>query len=191
MIKQTLAEKLTALSSSTPENTLLLSNLFVRVFFKKGMILSINDYAFPILYFIETGLARGYFYHQQKEYTYRAMENGFLMAMASLQHKKQVVEYITFMTDTHGWSLNLAKAQLLARKEPSLYHILLEIQQESIMDGKARELMLRLKTAEDMYVYLQESSPSLVHKLSNQILASLLNIKLKYLYQVKKRQRNK
>lgn len=191
MIKQTLMEKLKALGTSTPETILLLRSLFTPVFFKKGMVLSINEYAFPVLYFIEEGLVRGYFYHQQNEYTYRVLENGFLMAMAGPENKKQVAEYVMFITDTHGWSLNLAKAELLARKEPILYHILLEIQQESIMDGKARELMLRLGTADDMYTYMNENNSSLLYKLNNQFLASLLNIKLKYLYKVKKKQRDK
>lgn len=186
-----LTQILSRLDTATPDALELLTSLFVAVTFKKGMILASNDQPCFKLYYIASGLVRGYFFYNNEEHTCWILEQGFLAPIAHPEGSGQAIEYIDFLAETQGWSLNLHKAEVLAQKDPSMYRMLLEIYQGIILEGKARELMLRIQTADEKYQYMKQKNEPLLFKLNNQILASLLNIKLKYLYKVKKRQRER
>jgi CRP-like cAMP-binding protein len=189
MPQSTLYEKLNELLTADAGSIDLLTGLFVPVTFRKGMSLPVHDYAFPILYFIEAGLVRGYFFYRQEEYTCWILEQGFLIRMARIADDKAAPEYIEFLTDTSGWSLNLGKAELLAQKDPLMYRILLEIFQENIREGKIRELMLRIPNAQDRYLFAKAENPHLGYKVIHAIYASFLNIESKYLFKIKKKLR--
>lgn len=186
-----LTQILSRLDTATPDALQVLTNIFVPVTFKKGMVLTSSDQPCSKLYYIASGLVRGYFFYNNEEHTCWILEQGFLAPVAHPDGSGQAVEYIGFLTETHGWALNLNKAEVLAQKDPSMYRMLLEIYQDIILEGKARELMLRIQTADEKYQYIEQKNEPLLFKLNNQILASLLNIKLKYLYKVKKRQRER
>ncbi|MBB5436944.1 CRP-like cAMP-binding protein [Pedobacter sp. AK017] len=186
MIKQTLMETLTMLATSTPETALLLKKLFVPVFFRKGTLFHIHERASPMLYFIETGLVRGYFYYKQEEYTAWLMESGFLLPAAGFFTKVPAIEYVHFLTDTNGSSLNLEIAVALAQEHPLLYRMLLEIYERDLQAGKHRELMLRLKLAENRFLYAREICGKLFFKVVNPVMASFMNIEKKYIFKFKK-----
>nr|WP_315419979.1 hypothetical protein [uncultured Pedobacter sp.] len=166
-----------------------LQEIFVPKIFNKGLLLSMPEYSHPVIYFIEYGLVRGYFVSHEEEHTAWIMENGFLLPSAGFFTATPSVEYVSFLKKSSGFALNLTKAEELARNEPGLYRMLLEIYEESLHAGKERELMLRIRHAEDRYLYFRECHPKLIHLPIHDILASILNIEPKYLYRIKCRYR--
>jgi hypothetical protein len=184
--KQTLMEKLMALRSSTPEAAQALHDLFMPISFRAGMALNLGEYTFPVLYFIENGLVRGYIYYKKEEYTCWALAHGFLMAMTSLADPDQGIEYVEFVNDTQVRSLNLGRMELLAQKEPALYRMLFEILQECMQGGRIRELVLKLKFGKERFSFMAKYHKDLLYKIPHKILASLLDVTIKYLYQLKK-----
>lgn len=166
-----------------------LQEIFVPKIFNKGLLLSMPDYSYPLIYFIEHGLVRGYFVSDEEEHTAWIMESGFLLPSAGFFSADPSIEYVGFLKESRGFALNLAKAEELARNEPRLYRMLLEIYEESLHAAKERELMLRIRYAEDRYLYFKEYHPRLIHLPIHDILASLLNIEPKYLFRIKRRYR--
>lgn len=185
MNKEFLTKGLEGLSAATPKATALLKELFVRMVFKKGMLLSVSDQAFPTLYFMEPGLVRSYFYYHQEEYTCCLAEEGFLLPSRSFYRGEPVVEYIHFGQDAVGWLLNLTQAEALAHREPVVYRMLLEIYDRDRQEGKHREMMLRLKHAEDRFLYDQRFGRGLARKFINRVSGSFLNMKERYFSSIK------
>lgn len=164
----------------------LLRDSFVPVFFYKGSILVSQIYAPPVLYFIEDGLVRGYFISDGEQQTSWIMENGFLLPPSGIFSSHSPLEYISFLKESHCYALNLARAEKLGLKEPTFYRMLLEIYEESLLDAKERELMLRIKDAGERFLYFKRQHPKLIYLPIHDILASILNIESKYLYRIKK-----
>lgn len=189
MNPEKLLRRLAALNAATPQSLQLIAGLFVPVFFRKGMILYLPDHSFPILYYIERGLLRAYFFYQQEEYTAWLMDEGFLIPFDSFFSPAPALEYIQFLSDSEGWSLNLSKAEALAQQEPQLYRMILEIYETELRQGKQRELMLRLGTAGQRIAFAEKSYGRVLDKVLHQVLASFLNIEDKYLYKVLKKRR--
>ncbi|KQM65203.1 hypothetical protein ASE74_10045 [Pedobacter sp. Leaf216] len=163
-----------------------LLDIFVPKVFEKGLLVSTPEYSFPVIYFIEHGLVRGYFVSGQEQHTAWIMESGFFLPSAGFFTGDLSIEYIGFLKESRGFALNLAKADELARKEPRLYRMLLEIYEESLHAGKERELMLRISNAADRYLYFKRHHPKLIYLPIHDILASILNIESKYLYRIKR-----
>lgn len=189
MIRQTLTERLMALNTSAPEPVLLLKNLFVPIIFRKGTLFHCDGYASPLLYFIETGQLRGYYFYNQKEYTAWLMETGFLLPAAGFFTKTPAMEHVQFLTDASGYSLNLEIAVALAQEKPLLYRMLLEIYETALHEGKHRELMLRLKTAGERLTFIKQAGNNLIYKVLNPIAASFLDVTEKYFSSVKRNNR--
>lgn len=186
-----LKEKLSSLNTATPQSVKLLTSLFVPVTFKKGMVLNIPDHSFPMLYFIEKGLLRGYFFHNNGEYTAWLMDNGFLLPSGGLFCKEPSIEYVQFLSDSEGWSLNLAKAETLAQHGPLMYRILLEIYEMQLHEGRRRELLIRLNTSNQRLEFAKKLFGNLLDKATHPVLASFLNIETKYLYKIMKQRGQK
>lgn len=183
-MKQTLMERLDALHAATPETAALMHGLFTQVFITKGSVLHWQEQSSPLLYFVERGCVRGYFYYEKEQYTSWAIEHGFLLPLNPVA-KTAEIEYAEFVTDATVWVLNIAKLELL--KQPDLHRMLLEIQQDCMLEGKRRELALRLQTADMQFLFMKRDQQELMDKLPHDILASLLNVKPKHLYKLKKK----
>lgn len=190
MDRQKLMHRLSSMRTASPLVVPLLSELFIPVSFKKGQLL-IAGHSFPLLYFIETGVVRGYFLHGQEEHTCWLQEEGFLLPFNGFFIEEPSIEQIEFLSDTTGWSLNLAKAESLAQKEPLMYRMLLEIYERKLVDAKYTDYMLRLDRAEDRVEFIQKIRENLIYRVINRYAASFLNIGDKYLFTIKKLYRDK
>jgi CRP-like cAMP-binding protein len=186
-----LKQILSNLHTATPSSVELLASLFVPVSFKKGMILHTPDHSFPILYLIGHGLLRGYFEHEAEEHTSWIMEEGFLLPLGGFFINQPGTEQVEFLADTKGWSLNLAKAEIMALKEPLMYRMIVEIYEKKLLEARTIEYMLRLKKAQDRIVFIQKLKENMIYRGLNRHVASFLNVGDKYLFSMKKTDRGK
>ncbi|TCD03493.1 DUF1963 domain-containing protein [Pedobacter psychroterrae] len=79
MENPSLYEQLSRLRTATPELVRKLTGLFVPVTFRRGTLLSVPDHTLPVLYFIEKGVVRGYYFYHQEEYPCWIRRGGFLL----------------------------------------------------------------------------------------------------------------
>lgn len=188
MNKLTLIEKLKALQHATPEAASLLKDLFAPVFFKEGTSFPWHEQAAHYLYFIEEGLVRGYLYCKDEEHTCWIMDYGFLLPV-NQSFTGAELEYTEFIRYSRGWVLNLEKALPLVQSQPVVCRMLFEIFQEHMQAGKIREMVLRLRSGDERFVFTQKQHRGLLDKIPHVVLASLLNVTPKYLYELKKKYR--
>ncbi|TCC99991.1 Crp/Fnr family transcriptional regulator [Pedobacter psychroterrae] len=187
MENPSLYEQLSRLRTATPELVRKLTGLFVPVTFRRGTLLSVPDHTLPVLYFIEKGVVRGYYFYHQEEYTCWIRRGGFLLPGIGYFSDSYSIEYIQFLSDTTVWSLSLPKVEVAMRSEPLFYRMLLEMYEIKVQEGKERELMLRLKFAEDRNLYARKNFADLFEHVAIYILASFIGIERKYIYKFKKK----
>lgn len=180
-----LKEKLTQLNSSTAEIIEQFIALGQEQYFKKGSIISSPQHSFPILYFIEEGLVRGFVEHQHREHTLWVMQQGFILPAKGYFTQRKFPEYVQFLSNTTAWSLNLGKAAILAQENHLVYQILLEILEEAFYQAREREYLLRIIDAKERYLWLKTHQPSIIHLLSIDMMASYLRMSAKHFSRIK------
>jgi len=181
---KTLNQKLMELKSSNPIAIQLFEDICQPVFFKKNEIINTLSYHINKLYYIETGVVQGIFIHDVEEMTAYLSTNGFIIPYFLFSRQSPPVEYIRFLEETKGWSINLVQHLDL---NSHLLLMLLEIYEESINAGYEREKIIRIKNADDRYISFLKNYKHLSNKVSIKILASFLNMHPKHLSVVRKR----
>jgi hypothetical protein len=72
-----------------------------------------------------------------------------------------------------------------AHQLPAIYHILLEIFEESIHQGRDREMLLRIADAKERYAWVKANQPGIIYLLSIDMMASYLRISSKHFSRIK------
>jgi hypothetical protein len=184
---ENLIKKLENLNSGSPENIELLIGLFEEVAFKKGWVLSNTLWQVsPTLYYISTGLLKCTVEDNGTVFTLWMLHNGFLVPGSGFLAVKTIDEIVECLKNTKAFTLNLRKANKLAKDNPKLYQILLEIFDESLMEGRKRELMLRIKNAKKRHQYFKDNYPELNEILTTDQVADCININRNYFYSILK-----
>ena len=181
-----LISRIAQFKSANSKNIKLLESLFMPITFRKGTLLSPPEHAYPILYYIQHGLVRGYYLIEDQEYSSWVIENGFLLPLNGTVNNQISQQYISFMEISSGWSLNLAKAELIAQNDTQLNRILIEIYDEKIKEAHQREIILRIPDAKKRMEIFMQHHPSIAAKINNKIFAAILHINLKYFSRIKK-----
>lgn len=114
------------------------------------------------------------------------LENGFLIPSNGFLSQKGTSETIEFLKPTQAYILNLMRAEKLAKEDLNLYKMLLEIYEGNLLDGRKRELMLRIPNAKNRLEYFKMNNPELEKVMTDEHLAQMLRIDKKYYYSVKK-----
>ncbi|MFC3560192.1 Crp/Fnr family transcriptional regulator [Pedobacter jamesrossensis] len=184
-----LIEKLRSLQNANAEIIDQIAESFIPKTFNKGLLLSTPEYSHPVLYYVENGLARGYFLHEGKENTSWIIESGFILPSTSFFAKTSSAEHISFISDSIGYSMNLSLIDDFAKVDPTFYRILLEIYEEDIHLRIQRERMLRIRHAETRFLHSQKEYPELIYLPIHNIIASFLNIESKYFFKIKRKYR--
>lgn len=184
---ENLIKKLESLNSVSFDNIELLRGMFVPVEFKKGWILSNTLWqVVPMLYYISNGLLKCTAEDKGEVFTLWTMHTGFLVPGSGFLAAKTIDETIECIKNTKAFALNLRSAAKLAKNNPKLYQVLLEIYDESIMEGRRRELMLRIKNSNRRHQYFKVNYPDLYKILTSHEISELVNISRKYFFSVKK-----
>jgi len=181
---KTLNQKLIGLKNSNPISVQLFEELCHPVSFKKNEIVNTLSYPFDKFYYIETGIVQGIFNNEFEEMTAYLATDGFIIPYLLFSRQSPPVEYIRFLEETKGWSINLAPHLDL---DPHLPLMLFEIYEEIITAGYEREKIIRIKNADDRYLSFLKDYKHLSNKVSNKIIASFLNIHPKHLSVIRKR----
>lgn len=184
-----LIEKLENLKNGNENLAKKIAEISVPKIFKKGLLLSTPDHSYPELYFIESGLARGYFSHEEQENTSWILDQGFILPTVSFFSSAVSNDYINFLKDSSGYSLSISQWIGLGESDPSIFLLLLEIYEENLQKAKQREQMLRIRHAETRYLNFKIVHPELIDLPIHNTLASLMAIESKYLFKIKRKYR--
>lgn len=182
-----LRSKLSSLKTANQKVIKLLENLFTPVTFKRNWVLShATGISAANLFYISDGLVKGTVSEGQKDYCLWIIDKGFIVPGNGFLTGTKTEEVIEILADTKGYSLNLLRADTIARNNINMYRMLLEIYEESVLEGRRREMMLRINKAGKRYEYFCENYPNICHKLTLEQQAEYLHIDRKYFYSIKK-----
>ncbi|SDF95186.1 hypothetical protein SAMN05421827_102229 [Pedobacter terrae] len=181
-----LVEKLKTLNTAKKDTIELLINLFVKTEFKKGWIFGGTIQSVPMLYFISIGLVRGSVEYKESTYTLWMLETGFLIPSHGFLATKGISEIIEILKPTTAYALNLLRAEKLAKEDVNLYKMLLEIYEENLLEGRKRELMLRIPNAVERRKYFNQMNPGMEKAITDEQISQILRIDKKYYYSIKR-----
>ncbi len=185
MFMKNIKQKLMEMNSSTPEAVQLLMDIGIEYEYKKGAVISNQQHSYPMLYFVEDGLVRGYLENEGNEHTLWLIQEGFILPSRGFITQISRKEHIEFLNYTRTWSVNLIKASVWASKMPVLDKMLMEIYETILMESFEREFFLRIPNASSRFEYLKQSCPATIYLVSKEIMASYLNISPKHYSRIK------
>lgn len=129
------------------------------------------------LYFVESGLVRGYYLHDGKDITTWVMaENDFVISILSFYTRKPSYEYVELLEDSHLWYLSYDKLQEAYRLFPEFNLIGRLLTERYYVMSEYRSYYLRMHSAEERLQLLLHDWPGILARVKHRHVASLLGI---------------
>jgi CRP-like cAMP-binding protein len=164
-------------STMTHEELDILEGILVPMKFAKGeRILNEGDTCEHI-YWIVKGLARQYYFKNDKELTeYMATENTIMMSIESLFKEKPSMQIIQALEPTIIYALPKKELEAVAMRSVNIQILYRKILEESLIISQQHADMLRFESAQDRYQKLVKNSPQLVLRAPLVYIASYLQM---------------
>ncbi len=129
------------------------------------------------MYFVETGLLRGYYLKDGKEVTTWMMpENEFVVSILSFFTRRPSYEYIEALEDVTLWELSYDRLQQAYVLFPEFNLIGRILTERYYVLSEYRSYYLRMHTAEERLQLLLRDFPTILARAKHKYVASLLGI---------------
>jgi CRP-like cAMP-binding protein len=129
------------------------------------------------IYFVESGLARGYYLHEGREAnTWFMREGDFLISIVSFLTRTPSQEFIELLEDSVLYSVSYAQLQQLYRDFSEFNFVGRVLTERYYVLSEQRTQQLRLLRAEQRYEQLVRSFPGVLQRVPLKHLASYLGV---------------
>jgi CRP-like cAMP-binding protein len=129
------------------------------------------------MYFIDSGLLRGYYLKDGKEVTTWFMaENEFVISILSFYTQQPGYEYIEVLEDSKLWYLSYEKVQQAYRLFLEFNIIGRVLTERYYVMSELRSYYLRMHTAEERLQLLLQDFPTILARVKHQQVASFIGI---------------
>ncbi|GAB3895012.1 Crp/Fnr family transcriptional regulator [Spirosoma agri] len=129
------------------------------------------------IYFIEKGLVRGFYIHNDKEVTVWFMkENDLIISIISFYTRQPSEEYIELLEDGVVWSITYEQLQLLFHNFIEFNFASRVLTERYYALSELRAQKLRLPSAQDRYLQLLEEIPDIFTRAPLKYIASSLGL---------------
>ena len=164
-------------STMTHEELDILEGILVPMKFAKGERLLNEGDTCEHIYWIVKGLARQYYFKNDKELTeYMATENTIMMSIESLFKEKPSMQIIQALEPTIIYALPKKELEAVAMRSVNIQILYRKILEESLIISQQHADMLRFESAQDRYQKLVKNSPQLVLRAPLVYIASYLQM---------------
>ncbi|WP_192822762.1 Crp/Fnr family transcriptional regulator [Rufibacter sp. LB8] len=153
---------------------------------RKGQLLLVPGHASQSIYFLESGLVRGYSSGDGFEYTRWFAHEGEFLLPDGCFHGAASTEYVEVLEETLAYALPLRQMESLLAEIPQVAHLFLKLLEEKALQGRRREEMLRIASAAERYRYLQSTRQEVVRRVNQEMMASYLNLSPKHLSRLRR-----
>lgn len=148
-----------------------------RVQYAKQEVLLPQGETCRYLYQIERGIARGFYYKDDKDITsWLAFENDIVTSMYSFIRQKPGFEGIELLEDTVLYAISYADLQGLYARFPALNTLGRLLTEQYYVELEERLASLQFQTAKERYEHLLRSQPQALQRVALGHLASYLGI---------------
>lgn len=145
--------------------------------YKKGATLLSPLDTCQNLYFVRTGLIRGYYYNNEKEITnWLAKENEFGTCFYAFLKSIKSTEYIKCIEDSVLEIISYSNLQKLYTNYPVTEKLGRIVLEDYYLKLEERLLSLQFKEAKERYIYFLDNKPDLLNRVPLGYIASYLGI---------------
>jgi CRP/FNR family transcriptional regulator, anaerobic regulatory protein len=160
--------------------------------FKRKDFLLSPDAVSNKIYFIESGLARGFYLKHipkdSKDITSWLMkENEFIISIVSFYSRQPSYEYIEALEDITAWSISHERIEQLYRSFPEFNAVGRVLTEKYYVQSERRAYYLRTQTAEERLRSLLADFPTIFSRVKHHHVASLLGIEAETLSRAMKK----
>ncbi|RAK70070.1 Crp/Fnr family transcriptional regulator [Hymenobacter edaphi] len=129
------------------------------------------------IYFVERGLARGYYLHEGREAnTWFMREGDFIISIVSFLTRTASQEFIELLEASVLYSISYEQLQQLYRDFPEFNYVGRVLTEHYYVLSEQRTQQLRLLRAEQRYAQLVQSFPEVLQRVPLKHLASYLGV---------------
>ncbi|MFC5407729.1 Crp/Fnr family transcriptional regulator [Larkinella bovis] len=129
------------------------------------------------IYFIEKGVARGYYLKEDREVTSWFMkETDFIISIVSFYSRKPAQEYIELLEDSVLWSITYDQLQRLYDAFPDFNKVGRLLTERYYMLSEQRTQNLRMQSARERYAQLLADFPDIFRRVPLKYIASHLGL---------------
>jgi hypothetical protein len=182
----TLINQLQSLDSANADATELLISQFIKIQFKKGMVLGAPERPSSFLYFVAYGLMKGVYVFKNTEYPSWVADHGFIPSIKAPAPQQSFQEFLHVLEDTCVWQLDLRMAEKAAKTNKGIRAMLDEISYNSQLLLKEGEILLRIPSAALRYRIYMQGHEQVAGKIHNDLIAALLRITIKHFSKIKR-----
>ncbi len=130
------------------------------------------------VYYIENGLARGFYLKNEEEITAWFMQEGdWMLAVSSFFGQKPSAEFIELLEETTLLSIHHQDLQKIYRQFPEFNYIGRALTEQYYVMSEERSWSLRRQTTLERYHQLLETNPELLYRAPLKYIASYLGMK--------------
>lgn len=129
------------------------------------------------IYFIEQGVARGYYLKEDREVTSWFMkESDFIISIVSFYTRQPAQEYIELLEDSVLWSITADQLQHLYDAFPEFNQTGRLLTERYYMLSELRAQNLRMQSARERYAHLLADFPAIFRRVPLKYIASHLGL---------------
>ena len=143
---------------------------------------SVSDY----IYFIEKGIARIYYYKNNKEITeWIAMDRQFFLSITSFFQRTPSHLIIQMLESSEVYGIHYADLMELADKHHDVERLLRKMMTGSLIMSQVRMESIQFETAQQRYDRLLKNSPHIIQRVPLSYIASFLGVTLETLSRIR------
>jgi len=145
--------------------------------FNKGTLLLKQGEICKYIYFLKEGFARGFYYHEGKEFTlWFGLENDIITSMYSFVSQKNSFESIEFLENSIVYCLEYEQLQRLYKQHIEINLIGRLFTEKYYIKLEERVMSLQFQSALERYNQIIKNKPNLLQRASLGHIASYLGI---------------
>ena len=154
---------------------------FIKCIFEKkvtkGTLILKQGEVCKYIYFLKKGFARGFYYHEGKEFTlWFGVENDIIASMYSFVSQKNSFESIEILEDSIVYCLEYNQLQKLYKQHIEINLIGRLFTEKYYIRLEERVMSLQFQTAHERYNQIIKTNPQLIQRASLGHIASYLGI---------------
>jgi CRP-like cAMP-binding protein len=181
-----LKKAITTISSLSPEGETAFLNAWKYWQLPKDQLLlrehTISDY----IYFIKKGVARIYYYKNEKEITeWVAMDNQFFLSITSFFQRTSSHLIIQTLEPSEVYGIHYNDLMTLADKHHEIERLLRKMVTGSLILSQIRMQSIQFETAHQRYERLVKESPDIIKRVPLSYIASFLGVTLETLSRIR------
>ena len=181
-----LEKAITAISSLSPESRVIFLNTWKHWSVPKDHFLlrehAVSDY----IYFIQTGVARIYYYKNDKEITeWIALEEQFFLSITSFFERRPSHLIIQTIEPSEVYGIHYNDLMVLADQYHDIERLLRKMVTRSLILSQKRMDSILFETAQQRYDRLLHSSARIIQRVPLSYIASFLGVTLETLSRIR------